>query len=218
MVLAVFPVFASRDGGMGIHMNKQPRQVGRPIFLLDVIVEPEEILGAVPARLDSDLQEMNAHRFRVTTRQEALARARHAGQHGKLRVVVDFQGSMERLNGARAVIKSMILKICSDAMQSLAFRSWRAAESGWSFEAGGEFRQILKQFDLVRRNGSGRACLSFEKLLSGEQAGDVFFQRAVLGLQQCERGLGAFEIVLLLLQDRNIFARVSRCCSSNETR
>ena len=98
---------------------------------------------------------MNAHRFRVTTRQKALARARHAGQHGKLRVVVDFQGSMERLNGARAVIKSMILKICSDAVQSLAFRSWHAAESGWSFEAGGEFRQILKHLDQAKRVREG---------------------------------------------------------------
>jgi ATP-dependent Lon protease len=55
-------------------------KISGTVILLNVIVETEKILRAIPTRLDRDLQEVNAHCFSISSRQQAFACTRDTGQ------------------------------------------------------------------------------------------------------------------------------------------
>ena len=73
------------------------RPIRRPVPLGHEVVESEQVLGAVPSRLDGHVKEVDPERAGVLARQLALARTAQPAQHREWREVVDFQTRVERL-------------------------------------------------------------------------------------------------------------------------
>ena len=116
-----------------VHVHQGARQIGGSIALLHVIIEAKQILGAVPSRLDRDLQEAQAHHLGVAPWQQALAGPRHPGEHRHLRDVVDLERRMEGPDRPFVVLQVEPLQMQGNIIQGFRFalsrphaaRHWR---------------------------------------------------------------------------------------------
>ena len=127
---------------MRVHMDEGASQIGRPVTLLDVVVETEQILRAVPARLNGDLQEAQPHRLGVSARQQALAGARNAGEHRHLRRLVDLERSVKGVQRPPVVLQTQLPQMLLDLEERLFLKLWIALPGRDCLQSAGELREI----------------------------------------------------------------------------
>ncbi len=112
-----------------VKVQHRLRQFRRAIPALNIVVETQQILRAVPSRLHSDLQKVDAHRLGVPAGKLALAGAADAGEHRQRARIADLERRVERLHNAILEGEPQRAKPVLDLLQSLILVG-QAAEAG----------------------------------------------------------------------------------------